>query len=45
MIFSGKTMELKPFYPVSDKAKAHSYLSEQDYKQMYQQSIQDPEGF
>ncbi|TKB46952.1 acetate--CoA ligase [Thalassotalea mangrovi] len=38
-------MELKPFYPVSDKAKAHSYLSEHDYKQMYQQSIERPDEF
>ncbi|TLU66920.1 acetate--CoA ligase [Thalassotalea litorea] len=38
-------MELKPFYPVSDKAKAHSHLSEQEYKQMYQQSIEQPDAF
>ncbi|QDP00532.1 acetate--CoA ligase [Thalassotalea sp. PS06] len=38
-------MELKPFYPVSDAAKAHSHLSEQEYKQMYQQSIEQPDAF
>ncbi|WP_394177024.1 acetate--CoA ligase [Thalassotalea litorea] len=38
-------MELKPFYPVSDNAQAHSHLSEQEYKQMYQQSIEQPDAF
>ena len=36
---------LKKFYPVSEKAKQHTHLTEQQYQQMYRQSIEQPDEF
>jgi len=37
--------ELQQFYPVSDKAKAHTHIDAATYDAMYQQSIEQPNEF
>ncbi len=37
--------ELKPCYPVSEKAKAHTYIDSATYDAMYKQSIEQPDVF
>ncbi len=37
--------ELQKFYPVSDKAKAHTHIDAATYDAMYQKSIEQPDEF
>ncbi|KGJ99136.1 acetate--CoA ligase [Thalassotalea sp. ND16A] len=37
--------ELQKFYPVTEKAKAHSHLDKPQYQALYQQSIENPDQF
>ena len=37
--------ELQQCYPVSDQAKAHTYITSDTYQSMYQQSIEHPDDF
>lgn len=37
--------ELQKFYPVSEQARANSFLDEKQYLDLYQQSIESPETF
>ena len=37
--------ELKPCYPVSEKAKAHTHIDSATYDAMYKQSIEQPDVF
>ena len=32
-------------FPVTTEAKAHTYLTDDQYQEMYQQSVINPEGF
>jgi len=36
---------LQPSYPISESAKAHSYLDSETYQRLYQQSIDQPDVF
>ncbi|TRX57463.1 acetate--CoA ligase [Thalassomonas sp. M1454] len=36
---------LEKFYPIKDAAKANTYIDEARYKELYQQSIEQPEKF